>query len=85
MADDVVKYRATSAWVDPIVIVNVVLIALGHPDIRAIIPPKWLPAVVAIIALLNIVMQVVPRFADNPVRLNVMPGDSKPIDVKKLD
>ena len=85
MAEEVVKYRAKSAWTDPIVIVNVILVALGHPDIRAIIPTGWVPAVVALIAVLNIIMQVVPRFADNPVRLNVMPGESKPIDVKKLE
>ena len=85
MAEEVVKYRATSAWTDPIVIINAVSLALLNQDVRAIIPPKWLPAVAALIAVFNIVMQLAPRVADNPVRLSVMPGASKPVDVKKLD
>ncbi len=41
--------------------------------------------VAALIAVFNIIMQLAPRVADRPVRLNIAPGDSKPIDVKKLD
>lgn len=85
MAEEVVKYRAKSAFTDPIVIVNTLSLALTNQDIRAIIPLGWMPFVVALIALFNIIMQVVPRVADNPVRLNVMPGDSKPVALKKLD
>lgn len=85
MAEEVVKYRAKSAWTDPIVIINTISLALLNQDVRAIIPPKWLPAVAALIAVFNIIMQVVPKVADRPVRLDVMPGASKPVDVKKLD
>jgi hypothetical protein len=82
-ADETVKYRATSAFTDPITIVNVVSLVLLSQDVRAIIPVAWMPFVAALIAVFNIVMQVVP-LADRPVRLNIVPGDSKPVDVPKL-
>lgn len=85
MAEEVVKYRAKSAFTDPIVIINAISLALLNQDVRAIIPPKYLPAVAALIAVFNIIMQLAPRVADNPVRLNVAPFSSKPVDVKKLD
>jgi len=81
---ETVKYRATSAFTDPITIVNVVALALLSQDVRAIIPTAWLPFVGALIAVFNIVMQVVP-LADRPVRLNIVPGDSKLVTLPKLD
>lgn len=85
MAEETVNYRATSAWTDPIVIINGISLALLNQDVRAIIPPKYLPAVAALIAVFNIIMQIIPKAADRPVRLNIVPGDSKPVALKKLD
>lgn len=83
--EEMVKYRATSGLTDPIVVINGISLALLNQDVRAIIPVAWLPFVAAAIAVFNIIMQLTPRVADRPVRLNIMPGESKPIDVKKLD
>lgn len=84
MAEDTVKYRATSAWTDPIIIINAISLALLNQDVRAIIPIKWLPFVAAVLAVFNIIMQLAP-IADRPVRANIAPGDSKPIALKKLE
>lgn len=84
MAEEIVKYRAKSGFTDPIIIINVISLALLNQDVVAVIPPRWRPLSTAVVAILTIILQLIPRIADNPVRLNIAPGDSKPVDVKKL-
>jgi hypothetical protein len=84
MADNTVTYRATSAFTDPITVINALSLVLLAEDVRNIISPRWLPYVAALIAVLNIVLQLAP-IADRPVRLNVVPGASKPIALAKLE
>lgn len=85
MADeDVVHYRATSAFTDPITIINFVSLALLSSDVRAIIPVKYMPYVAALLAVLNIILRSAP-VGDRPVRVNIVPGDSKPVAMKKLE
>lgn len=83
--DENVYYRAKSAWSDPMVILNVIALALVNQDVRSVLPAVWIPFVGAFLAIANIIMRVAPVVSDRPVRMNIAPGDSKPVAMKKLD
>ena len=81
MAETQTAY-AKSAYSDPTNIINFIALALVLPEIRDVIPAKYLPLVMAITALANLALRTL--LVTHPVA-NIAPGEVKPVEVKKLE
>ena len=81
MAETQTAY-AKSAFSDPLNIINFIALALMMPEIRDIIPTRYIPVVAAIVALANLATRTI--FATHPVAL-IAPMQVKPVEVKKLE
>ena len=81
MAETQTAY-AKSAYSDPMNIINFIALALMMPEIREIVPTRYVPLVAAIVALLNLAGRTL--FVTHPVA-NIAPGEVKPVEVKKLE
>jgi hypothetical protein len=73
---------ARSAISDPSNIINFLALALMMPEIREVIPPRYIPLVAAIVALSNLALRTL--FVTHPVAM-IAPGQVKPDEVKKLN
>jgi hypothetical protein len=73
---------AKSAFSDPSNIINFVALALMMPEIREIMPPRFIPVVAAIVALANLALRTL--LVTHPVAV-IAPGQVKPVEVKKLE
>ena len=81
MAETQTAY-ARSAFSDPLNIINFLALALTMPEIREIVPPKYVPLVAAIIALANLYLRTM--VVTHPVAM-IAPTQVKPVEVKKLE
>lgn len=73
---------AKSAFSDPSNIINFLALALMMPEIRDILPPKYIPLVAAVVALANLALRTI--FVVRPVAF-IAPRQVKPVEVAKLD
>ncbi len=73
---------ARSAFSDPSNIVNFLALALMMPEIREILPPKYIPLVAAFVALANLALRTL--LVTHPVAF-IAPNQVKPVEVKKLE
>lgn len=80
MAETQTAY-ARSAFSDPSNIINFIALALMMPEIRDIIPAKYIPLVAAIVALSNLALRTI--FVTHPVAF-IAPTQVKPVEVPKL-
>lgn len=81
MAETQTAY-AKSAFSDPSNIINFVALALMMPEVRDILPPRYLPLVVAIVALANLYLRIF--VSTRPVAF-IAPTQVKPVEIKKLE
>ncbi len=82
MADETQTAYAKSAWSDPANIFNFLVIALQLPEISKVIPERYVPLELAVVALANLALRTL--FVTHPVA-NIAPGAVKPVEVKKLE
>ena len=81
MAETQTAY-AKSAFSDPLNILNFIVLALTLPEIRELLPPRYLPLAMAIVALANLATRTL--FTTHPVAF-IAPAQVKPVEVKKLE
>ena len=81
MADTQTAY-ASSVFSDPSNIINFLALALMMPEIRDVLPPKYIPLVAAIVALANLALRTI--FIVRPVAF-IAPKQVVPVEVKKLE
>lgn len=81
MAETQTAY-ARSAFSDPLNLINFVALALVIPEVRQIVPPKYLPLIAAIVALANLYLRIF--VTTHPVAF-IAPTQVKPVEVRKLE
>lgn len=82
MADETQTAYARSAFSDPSNILNFIALALMMPEVRDVIPLRYLPLVMAVVALLNLALRTL--FVHRPVAI-IAPMQVKPVEIKKLE
>ena len=81
MAETQTSY-ARSAFSDPSNLLNFLALALMMPEIRDILPPKYIPLVAAFVALANLALRTL--LVTHPVAF-IAPTQVKPVEVRKLE
>jgi hypothetical protein len=81
MTDETQTAYAKSAFSDPLNIINFVALALMMPEVRDILPPRFIPLVAAVVALANLATRTL--FTTHPVAF-IAPAQVKPVEVRKL-
>lgn len=85
MAEQTQTYYARSMWSDPTNLASIASVLVGLmalPEVTAIIPASWMPAILAISGALNFILRT--WNATRPVAA-IKPGEVKPVEVKKLE
>ena len=82
MAEETQTAYAKSAVSDPLNLLNFVALALMMPEVREIMPPKYIPIIAAIVALANLAIRTL--FVTRPVAM-IAPTQVKPVEIKKLE
>lgn len=81
---DTQTYYAKSLWSDPQNLASIASMAVGVlalPEVTAIIPVRFMPAILAVSAVLSLVLRITTGV--RPVA-NIAPGEVKPVEVDKL-
>lgn len=81
---DTQTYYAKSAYTDPQNLASIASIIVGLlalPEVTAIIPTRYMPAILAISASISLILRITTGV--RPVA-NIPPGAVKPVEVDKL-
>lgn len=81
MAETQTSY-ARSAFSDPLNIINFIALALMMPEVRELIPLKYMPLAMALVALANLALRTL--LVTHPVAF-IAPTQVKPVEVRKLE
>lgn len=85
MAEQTQTAYATSAFSDPQNIASAITFVTGLlalPEVVAVIPLKYMPAILAVSAALNLLLRI--AFGVRPVAM-IAPTSVKPVEIKKLE
>jgi hypothetical protein len=85
MAEQTQTAYSTSAFTDPQNIASAITFITGLlalPEVVAVIPLKYMPAILAISAALNLMLRIM--FGVRPVSV-IKPGEVKPVEIPKLE